>query len=182
MNLQNINLDNLTEAEKAEVLRILGDISNGDNSSYNKLLYDDYKEMPVDIITFIKDYRYLGKAWHLADGTCKLFPFWEKQMIELFPDEFSTNYNNFIESGARGLGKSEIAITVGLYMMHRLMCLKNPHEFLNLKPTEKVAFAFMNITKILAEEIGIAKFQATVQMSPWFMERGTMTQKNNEPY
>lgn len=33
----------------------------------------------------------------------------------------------------------------------------------------------MNITKILAEEIGIAKFQATVQMSPWFMERGTLT-------
>jgi len=36
----------------------------------------DYKELPVDIETFITDNRYLGKAWHTADGKCKLYPFW----------------------------------------------------------------------------------------------------------
>jgi len=67
-----------------------------------------------------------------------------------------------------------------LYLMYRLMCLKDPHEFLHLKPTEKVAFAFMNITKILAEEIGISKFQNTVKLSPWFLERGTITGISNK--
>lgn len=354
-------LDNLSEEERQIALKILQEyFDEGNSKTFNKIVLSDYKETPVDIVTFIKDDKYLGKAWHLADGTCKLYPFWEEKLKELFPDPFTTSVNNFIESGARGLGKaqplyskiltsngfvnmgdiklgdkvygddgethevigvfpqgrkkvyevvfndksktrcsdehlwnvkkisgadyetltlneilnldytsyeipicnklnipmnvyynildnldsvnkvkfnvnslggiiidgipiydnvhriikeinyigeeecqcilldseshlyltddlivthnSEIAITVGLYLMYRLMCLKDPYGYLNLKPTEKVAFAFMNITKILAEEIGISKFQATVKASPWFMERGTITQKNNEPY
>ena len=176
-------LNKLNEKEKELALKILNEISlSGKSSTYQELILDDYKEAPVDIITFIKDRKYLGNAWYSASGKCKLFPFWENKLKELFPDPYTTSYNNFIESGARGLGKSEIAITCGLYLMYRVLCLKNPHEFLGLKPTEKVAFAFMNITKILAEDIGIAKFQATVQLSPWFLEKGSLTQRNNQPY
>lgn len=171
-------LNGLSEDEKQVALQILGQFSeNGKSKIYEDLLYKDYKEIPVDIITFIKDERYLGKAWHLKDGTCKLFPYWEAKLKELFPDNLTTNFNTFIESGARGLGKSEIAVTCGLYLMHRLMCLKDPHTFLNLKPTEQVAFAFMNITEVLAMDIGVTKFQNTVQTSPWFMERGTLSGK-----
>ena len=112
----------------------------------------------------------------------ELYPFWQGKLKELFPDNLTTSVNNFIESGARGLGKSEVAVTIVAYLMYRLMCLKDPHQFLHLKPTEKVAFAFMNITKTLSENIGINKFQSTVQLSPWFMARGEMTQRNNLPY
>ena len=169
-------LNGLSEKEKELALQILNQFSkSGKSELYNNLLYEDYKEIPVDIITFIKDPNYLGKAWHLSDGTCKLFPYWENKLKELFPDNVTTNYNTFIESGARGLGKSEIAVTCSLYLMHRLMCLKDPYTFLNLKPTEQVAFAFMNITEALAIDIGVTKFQNTVQASPWFMERGTMS-------
>ena len=176
-------LKNLSEEERKYAIEILKEFSQkGTSEKLNNLILSDYKEAPVDIITFIKDRRYLGNAWYSPDGKCKLYEYWEEKLKQLFPDPYTTNYNNFIESGARGLGKSEIAITVGLYMMHRIMCLKDPHLYLNLKPTEKVAFAFMNITLTLAEEIGISKFQATVKESPWFVKRGTMTKKNNEPY
>lgn len=176
-------LKNLSEEEKKYAIEILKEFSQkGKSETLNNLILSDYKEMPVDIITFIKDRRYLGNAWYSPDGKCKLYEYWEEKLKQLFPDPYTTNYNNFIESGARGLGKSEIAVTVGLYMMHRIMCLKDPHLYLNLKPTEKVAFAFMNITITLAEEIGISKFQATVKESPWFVQRGIMTKKNNEPY
>lgn len=172
-------IESLSEEEKEMVLKILNEIStNGDSDTYKELVLADFKEIPVDIITFIKDPKYLGKAWHLPSGKCKLFPYWEHKLKELFPDNVTTACNNTILSGARGLGKSEIAITCGLYLMYRLMCLKDPYEYLNLKPTEQVAFAFMNITEILAKEIGITKFQNTVQSSPWFMDRGTITGKN----
>lgn len=178
-----LELNGLSEQEKNVVLQILKEYEDtGASSTYSTLLMEDYIEYPVDIITFIKDYDYLGKAWHLPNGDCKLYPYWEDKLKCLFPDGVTTNYNNAIFSGARGLGKSEIAITCMLYMMYRVMCLKKPHEYFNLKPTEKIAFAFMNITKVLSEEIGISKFQNTVQMSPWFMERGTLTQRDNEPY
>ena len=62
------------------------------------------------------------------------------------------------------------------------MCLKHPLEFYHLKPTEKIVFAFMNIKKELSEAIAMDKFQKTIQLSPWFMSRGTMTQRNNAPY
>ncbi len=170
---------NLSPQEKEIALQILKEVSAGNSDTLEKLKYAEYKEIPVDIITFVKDRNYLGNAWHLGDGKCKLFPYWEKKLKELFPDNVTTNVNNFILSGARGLGKSEIAVTCGAYLMHRIMCLKDPYLTLNLKPTEQIAFAFMNITEELATEIGVTKFQNTVQSSPWFMARGSMTGRDN---
>lgn len=179
-NLYGIDISVLSQKEKEEILKILKEVSkNGSSNTYNNLLYTDFKEIPVDIITFIKDPRYLGKAWHLSDGECKLYSYWENKLQELFPDNLTTSVNNLILSGARGLGKSEIAITVMAYLMYRVMCLKNPLEYYGLKPTEKIAFSFMNITETLAYDIGVSKFQNTIQMSPWFMERGTLTGKKD---
>lgn len=176
-------LDKLSPQEREIALKILKEYSlNGNSKLLTDLVYEDYSEIPVDIETFLTDDRYLGRAWKESDGKSKVYPYWLEVLKELFPDNVTTTVNNLIESGARGLGKSEIAVTIGLYLMHRVMCLKNPLAHFRMKPTEKICFAFMNITKILAEEIGISKFQHTVQMSPWFMSKGSMTQKNNEPY
>lgn len=175
-------LNGLSQEEKECALNILKEFSSGDNHLYNKILYDDWKEQPVDILTFIKDDNYLGKAWKDPEGNIKLFPYWEGVLKKLFPDPYTTKVNNLIESGGRGLGKSEIAITCMLYIMYRLMCLRNPHEYYNLKVTERFAFAFMNITKKLSEDIGINKFQSTIQLSPWFLARGEISQRNNLPY
>ena len=180
INLDKVDLASLSEEERKAVLQILNEVSTeGSSQKYHQILYSDYEQIPVDILTFIKDYRYLGKAWHLSDGECKLYPYWENKLKELFPDNITTSVNNLILSGARGLGKSEIAITVMLYIMYRVMCLKNPLEYFGLKPTEKIAFSFMNITEALAYDIGVSKFQNTIQMSPWFMEKGTMSGKKD---
>lgn len=180
-NIDEKQFEGLSEKEKEIALRILQEYSNtGKSETYNNLLYEDYNEIPVDIITFISDERYLGNAWKDADGKLKLYPFWQDRLKELFPDNLTTSVNNLIESGARGLGKSEVAVTVMLYLMYRLMCLKNPHQFLHLKPTEKVCFAFMNITIKAVEDIANDKFQNTVKLSPWFLERGTITGLTNK--
>ena len=187
-NINDIDFEALSDEERAAVLQIMNEIADkGSSDKYTDILYQDYKEIPVDILTFIKDPKYLGKAWHLSDGECKLYPYWEHKLQELFPDNISTSVNNFILSGARGLGKSEIAVTVMAYLMYRVMCLKNPLEYFGLKPTERIAFSFMNITEALAYDIGVSKFQNTIQMSPWFMERGTLSGKkelvwNPPPY
>ena len=176
-------LTGLSEVERQYVLQILQEMQeSGVSKHYQDILYADYKEIPVDIETFIVDDQYLGRAWHDGAGNLKLYPFWMKKLKELFPDNVTTAVNNFIESGARGIGKSEVAMTICAYLMYRVLCLKNPLETLKLKPTEKISFALMNITKDAAEDIAISKFQKTVQMSPWFMARGSMTQRDNSPY
>lgn len=177
-------LNNLNEKERELALQILKEISEKGNSKlYEDLKYSEYKEIPVDIETFLTDDRYLGHAWKDSTGKMKLYDFWLKQLKKIFPDNVSTDYNTLLESGARGIGKSEVACgCVGAYLMYRVMCLKNPLEFYRLKQTEKICFAFMNIKLALAEEIAISKFQKTVQMSPWFMNKGRMTTLHGNPY
>ena len=184
-NLENIKeLEDLSEQERKVALEILQQFSmSGQSELYNDLKYDDYKEIPVDIETFLTDDNYLGKAWKDASGKSKVYPFWLQTLKKIFPDNITTDYNTLLESGARGIGKSEVACgAVGAYLMYRVLCLKNPLEFYHLKLTEKICFAFMNIKKDLAEDIAISKFQKTIQMSPWFMTKGSMTTFHGNPY
>lgn len=183
-NRTNDILNNLSEEERKLALSILKEYSeNGESKMFTDLLYADYKEIPVDIETFITNDNYLGKAWKDATGKLKIYPFWMGILKKIFPTNIDTDYDTLLESGARGIGKSEVACgCVGAYLMYRVMCMKNPLEYYHLKPTEKICFAFMNIKLDLAEEIAISKFQKTIQMSPWFMSRCKMTQRNNQQY
>ena len=178
LNLQELN--NLSEEERAYALKILKELSKeGKSASLDNLKYSDYEEIPVDIETFLKDDNYLGYAWKDSEGNFKLFDTWLKLLKQLFPDNVSTSVNNAIFSGARGIGKSEVAVGIAAYLMYRLMCLKNPLEHFHLKPTEKFCFAFMNVKIEAAEEIANSKFQNTVKMSPWFLKHGTITGRTN---
>lgn len=168
-------LDNLSPAERELALSILKEYSEtGSSKQLTDMVLEDYEEVPVDILTFVDDYNYLGNAWHDAEGKSKLYPYWRKELLKIFPDNLTTTVNNGIFSGSRGRGKSEICILIAAYLLHRILCLKNPVAYYHLKPTEKIVFAFMNIKLALAEEIGIAKFQNTIQSSPWFMEHGQL--------
>lgn len=177
-------LKGLSLEERNAVLKILGEVkSSGNSKTLNELKYADYKEIPVDIETFLTDDNYLGKAWKDTSGKSKVYPFWMKTLKEMFPDNTSTNYNAILETGARGLGKSEVACAaIGAYLMYRILCLKNPLEFYGMKSTDSIFFAFVNIKLESAEKIAIQKFQNNIQQSPWFMSKGKMTQYKNNPY
>jgi hypothetical protein len=176
-------LNNLKPDEKALALSILDEISKtGKSDKLENLILEDYREIPVSIDEFVDNNNYLGYAWHDAENNSKVYPFWREQLHKLFPDNITTSVNNLIESGSRGQGKSEIAVLAACYLMYRVMCLKNPLEYFNLKPTEKICFAFMNITLDLAEDIGISKFQKTVKMSPWFLNHGALTGRNKDTW
>lgn len=177
-------LNNLSEEERKLALSILSEFSSeGSSKTYEEMVYDDYAEIPVDIETFLNDDRYLGQAWKDAEGNSKVYPFWLDRLKEIFPNNFDTNYEILLETGARGIGKSEIACGIcGAYLMYRVLCLKDALEYYHLKQSEKIVFAFMNIKKELAKSICISKFQKTIQLSPWFMERGRMTTLDGNPY
>lgn len=168
-------LDSLSPQEREIVLKALQEISTqGTSKTLDDLRYEDYREIPVDILTFVDSDQYLGNAWHDAEGKSKLYPYWRKELKKIFPNNLDTAVNNAIFSGSRGRGKTELCILIAAYLLHRLLCLKNPVEYFHLKPSEKIVFAFMNIKLQLAEEIGVSKFQNTIQSSPWFMAHGTV--------
>ena len=118
-------LNNLSEEERKAAIAILEQYAEeGESALFESLVRADWKETPVDIETFLTNDNYLGRAWKDAGGNLKIYPFWMEQLKKLFPDSFSTAYSTFLETGARGIGKSEIACgAVGAYLMYRIMCM-----------------------------------------------------------
>lgn len=177
------NLENLTEEEKKLVADILKEISDeGSSSKMNELLYADYDEIPVDISTFLHEKQYLGNALYDPEGRFTLFEYWEETLKDIFPDNLTTKYNTLIFTGAIGLGKSTIAVICLLYLLYRLLCLKDPYLFYGLQPIDKITVSFLNITIENARGVGGDKLNQMIMSSSWFMSHGEMRGLTNLEY
>ena len=106
-------LSGLSEEEKKLAISVLNEyIKDGSSETLNKILLEDYAEIPVDIETFIEDDTYLGKGLHLVDESTgyrkqTVFPYWIEMLKKLFPNNIDTSYNTLVLSGAIGLGKAQ---------------------------------------------------------------------------
>ena len=185
MNLKDISkeqLNKLSPEEKKIALSILEQYAkDGSSDIFNNLVYSDYEEIPVDIETFLDDKNYLGNGTLNAEDKSTVFPYWRKVLKEIFPDNINTNYNTFVLTGAIGLGKSFIAVICILYMLYRMICLKDPYEHYGLQRIDTITFAFMNITLDAAEGVAWSKCQELLKTSPWFMSKGHMSRSKDNP-
>lgn len=181
--MSNAKLENLSEQEKSAVLEILNQITKtGSSSKLDNILNEDWDEIPVDIHTFLHDKRYLGNALYDNEQRFTLFPYWESKLEEIFPDNISTRYNTIILTGAIGLGKSTIAVICLLYLLYRLLCLKDPYLYYGLQPIDKITVSFINITIDNAKGVSGDKMNQMLLSSEWFMSHGEMKGISNLEY
>lgn len=178
-NLIQDKLNNLTEKEREEALKILKEYYSGNQKSYQNLLYKDYDEIPVDVETFLHDEKYLGKGLTDEEGRFTLFPYWENLLKEIYPDPLKpAKYNTLALTGGIGLGKSTEAVIIGIYELYRMLCLKDPYIYYGLQPIDLISFAVMNITLDAAKSVAWDKMQNLIQSSEWFMSRGSLTKSD----
>lgn len=179
----NEKLKGLPEEERKVALEILKQYSeSGKSELYEALKYADYDEIPVDIHTFLHDKKYLGAALYDPDGRFTLFPYWETKLEEIFPDNVTTRYNTIVFTGAIGLGKSTIAVICLLYLLYRLLCLKDPYLYYGLQPIDKISISLMNITLENAKGVALDKMNQMLLSSEWFMAHGEMKGISNLEY
>lgn len=182
-NLDLSTLDGLSPAEKEYALKILKEFADsGSSEKYNNLKYSDYEEIPVDIMTFMHDRKYLGNALYNKEGKFTIFPYWENKLQEIFPTNVDTAYNTVIFTGAIGLGKSTIAVICLLYLLYRLLCLKDPYLFYGLQPIDKITISLMNITLENAKGVALDKMNQMILSSEWFLAHGEMCGTVNLEY
>ena len=176
------DLSNLTERERAEVQRILQQFSvDGKSENFNRLLYQDYKEIPVDIETFIHNSNYLGSGLTDAEGRFTLYPYWEELLKKLYPDPLKpATCNTLALTGAIGIGKSTEAVIIGLYELYRMLCLKDPYVYYGIMNIDTISFAVINITLDASKDVAWDKMQNLLKSSPWFMSHGVLT-KSADP-
>ena len=173
-------LNKLTPQEKELALKMLKEFSEtGDSETYRQLRYKDYAEIPVDIETFLFDKRYLGNGLVDAEGRKTVFPYWVKILKKIFPNNLDTTVNTLILTGSIGIGKSFVAVLAELYLMYRMLCLKDPYLYYGMQPIDKISFSMINITLDAAKGVAWDKLQQLLQSSPWFMAHGKVTGKDN---
>lgn len=167
-----------TDDEKIYLRKILEEISEfGYSSTYEQIWLADYKEIPVDIDTFIESETYLGKTNRCGKA---VYPFWRKELHRMF--DAGNKYHEWILTGATRIGKSSTAITATAYMLYRLMCLRNPQKFFGKKDISKFSILFFNITKDLAKGVAYREFNDTIKASPWFNAHGTFSKSDRDFY
>ena len=182
MDIKN-SLNNLSEEERKVALSILEEFSkSGESTTFTNLMNDDFDEIPVDIDTFLHDKKYLGNALYDNEGRFTLFPYWEEKLKEIFPTNTTTAFNTIILTGAIGLGKSTLAVICLLYMLYRLLCLKDPYLYYGLQPTDKISISLMNITLENAKGVALDKMNQMLLASEWFMTHGKMSGISNLEY
>ena len=180
-------LDGLSDEERQLALEILKQFSqDGTSSLLDNLKYGDFEEVPVDIDTFLDDDRYLGKGlWEIdilsGHRKCTIFPYWRETLKKLFPDNLTTAYNTLILTGAIGIGKSFAAVIAQLYLLYRMLCLKDPYGYFGMQPIDKITFSMLNITLDAAQGVAWDKAQQLIQSSSWFMEHGAVNASRSNP-
>ena len=180
-------LDSLSPEERALAIEILKEYSQeGYSNTLEDLKYSDFEEVPVDIMTFISEEKYLGRGLYSVDEftgerKCTVFPYWLDKLKEIFPDNLTTRYNTIVLTGSIGLGKSFIAVICQLYLLYRMMCLKDPYTYYGLQPIDKITFSMLNVTLEAAQGVGWDKMQQLLQSSEWFMEKGNMNASRTNP-
>jgi len=188
-NVENISqaLNNLSEEEKQAALEILKEMAaQGKSDLLDSLKYSDFAEIPVGIEEFLDNDLYLGKGiWERDEVTgerrCTLFPYWRDTLKKVFPDNLTTAYNTLILTGSIGLGKTLCAVLCMLYLLYRMLCLKDPYSYYRMMPSDKISFSMLNITLDTAQGVGWDKLQQLVQNSPWFLEHGAMNASRTNP-
>lgn len=176
--LANLGIDpeeynNLSEAEKQSVNDILQEMAQGNNNQYNELFYADYEEIPVDFITFVNDPQYVGKS--TKNGTA-IYDFWKKEGARIVNgDEVEVAL-----SGSIGTGKSLAASLMISYLLYKLMCLRDPQGFFDLKPGSKICVALLNNTLASSYGVGFDSLQSFLMESPWFLKHGTVVGRTDE--
>lgn len=108
--------------DQPTLLQILQELSTyGESQTYKDLWLVDFKEIPATINEFITSDTYLGKVTRQGNA---IYPSWKTVMNDIFAA--GNTYQEIVLTGATRIGKTSTAITCVAYLLHWLMCLRDP--------------------------------------------------------
>ena len=110
--------------------------------------------------------RAIDKIEYLRDERCQCIYIDSPEHLYL-TDHFIVTHNTLV------------AVVAMLYMLYRMLCLKDPYKHFGLQPIDHITFSIMNITIDAAKGVAWAKIQELLQSSPWFLQHGRLSKSIN---
>lgn len=96
-------------------------------------------------------------------------------LVDIFGEEPNnykmSRYRQAIATGGIGWGKSTVASIALCYMVHWLLCLKDPQGFFGLLPGSRIAAMMMSTSEAQARQVIFSDIKARIENSPWFKAR-----------
>lgn len=129
-----------------------------------------FDRKPASIIEF------LGENHLNIDS--KVRPGVRQALIDIFGEQVNgfriAKYKFGMFTGAIGIGKTTMASIVIPYMVHWVLCLKDPQDFYNLMPGSRIAFMQMSTSEDQAKETVFGDIKARIEHSKWFVDNYPM--------
>lgn len=122
-------------------------------------LIDKYREVPVNIETFLDDPHFMG-------GASSLWPKLRQQIVECC----TGNYIESVWTGSIGTGKTTAALHVLLYHLYLVLVLRDPHREFEMDPASEIAFIMQSVTGGTAFTVDYMRFRRMIESVPWFRE------------
>lgn len=124
----------------------------------------DFAERPASIMEFLgSDYL------NIEDG---VRPGLKKVLVDIFgeePNPYSlAAFQEAMMTGAIGIGKTTFGSIVLPYMVHWVLCLKDPQKYFGLLAGARIAFMMMSTSEDQAREVIFGDVFARIDHSPWF--------------
>lgn len=165
-----VELAALDPAERKYLKRMLSNLDDGDASGVKAFLEQDYDEAPVSIDRFINDDKYLGHILKDPKGKSLIYEYWQDALRTIA----NSNAVEVILTGPIGSGKSTIVDIYMAYILHNMLCLRDPFEYYGLVRAMPITLLFFSLSKDLSQ-VGLFKgFTEMILNSPWFRERGIL--------
>ena len=118
----------------------------------------------------------------LGEGYLNIFskvrPGVREALKEIFGDKVQSEriarYERAMFTGAIGIGKTTFASIALPYMVHWVLCLRDPQDYYELLPGSRIAFMQMSTSEKQASDVVFGDIKARIEHSPWFV--------NNYPF
>lgn len=134
-------------------------------------------EQPVDFDTFVESAEHLGLP-SLYDRQREFV----RTIIgddpkEIFEDPFSGEekwrraYQLAVALWGKGAGKDYLCSIIVCYLIHVLLCLRDPQEYLELAPGEPIDIVNVAYNSDQAKKVFFAKLKARIERWAWLNER-----------
>lgn len=119
-----------------------------------------WRKPPVSVDTFLDSDEYIGKS---VAG--KVFPAVRRMAREILEGD----YSEAVVVAGIGAGKTTLSEIIACYLTHRLLCLRNPHQYYNLMGDKPITIMNMGTTATQALDNVFAGIKEFMEKSPFFL-------------
>jgi len=100
---------------------------------------------------------WLSEEFYSGPSSYQIYPYWKQAIIKVFSSP--ERVNEVILGGSIGTGKTTIACYMIAYRLYELSCYFPPQALYNLMSNSKILFAYFNINKEIAGQVGFTQIR-----------------------